>query len=150
LHIPPLRERREDIPHLAAHLITLAAKKLGRPEPRISEQQCELLLGHDWPGNVRELQNLIERAVILSAGNALYLDPSWLAAGGDPHLQLPAPARVEIVPEGERRRQERENILRALERTGGLIYGPNGAAKLLGVKPSTLQSRLRALGLQAR
>ena len=150
LHIPPLRERREDIPHLAAHLVTLAAKKLGRPEPRISEQQCELLLGHNWPGNVRELQNLIERAVILSAGNALYLDPSWLAADGDPHLQLPAPARVEILPEGERRRQERENILRALKRTGGRIYGPNGAAKLLGIKPSTLQSRLRALGLQAR
>jgi transcriptional regulator with GAF, ATPase, and Fis domain len=56
LHIPPLRERREDILHLAAHLVTLAAKKLGLPEPRISAQQCELLLGHDWPGNVRELQ----------------------------------------------------------------------------------------------
>jgi transcriptional regulator with GAF, ATPase, and Fis domain len=99
---------------------------------------------------VRELQNLIERAVILSAGDALYLDPSWLAARGDPHPQLPAPAHDEIVPEGERRRQERENILRALKRTGGRIHGPNGAAQLLGIKPSTLQSRLRALGLQAR
>lgn len=149
MHIPPLRERREDIPRLAAHLVALAAKKLGRPAPSISEQQCELLRSHHWAGNVRELQNLLERGVILSRGDALYLDPSWLADGA-PHIQMPAPAPVDIVPESQRRGQERENILRALNRTGGRIYGPSGAAELLGIKPSTLQSRLRALGLQSR
>jgi DNA-binding NtrC family response regulator len=72
-----LPERREDIPRLATHLITLAAKKLGLSAPRVTEQQCEQLKNYDWPGNVRELQNLLERAVILSKGGTLHLDPSW-------------------------------------------------------------------------
>jgi transcriptional regulator with GAF, ATPase, and Fis domain len=150
LHVPSLRERREDIPRLAAHLVALAAKKLGRPEPRISERQYELLQSHTWPGNVRELQNLIERAVILSRSDTLYLDPAWLPENAYTQRRLPASARVDVVPENERRHQERENILQALRRSSGRIYGPNGAAKLLGLKPSTLQSRLRALGIQAR
>ena len=150
LQIPPLRDRRDDIPRLAAHLVTLAAKKLGLPAPRISEQQCEQLQRYDWPGNVRELQNLIERAVILSKDGTLYLDPAWLPqrATGRPRTSVTA-AGPEIVSDEEWRRRERENLETALKQAGGRIYGRDGAAELLGIKPTTLQSRLRALGIRA-
>jgi transcriptional regulator with GAF, ATPase, and Fis domain len=122
LQIPPLRDRRDDIPRLAAHLVTLAAKKLGLPAPRISEQQCEQLQRYDWPGNVRELQNLIERAVILSKDGTLYLDPAWLPqrATGRPRTSVTA-AGPEIVSDEEWRRRERENLETALKQAGGRI-----------------------------
>jgi DNA-binding NtrC family response regulator len=139
--------RRDDIPRLATHLVTLAAKRLGLPAPRISEEQCEQLQRYDWPGNVHELQNLIERAVILSRDGKLYLDASWLQRGSAGGLRLPA-ADKEVVPDREWRRRERENLETALKQTHGRIYGPDGAVELLGVRPTTLQSRLRALGIR--
>jgi transcriptional regulator with GAF, ATPase, and Fis domain len=149
LHIPPLRERRDDIPRLATHLVALAAKKLGTPPPRISEQQCERLQGYDWPGNVRELQNLVERAVILSRDGKLYLDPAWFPNGvSESPRQSQTTTAAEVVPDTEWRRRERQNLETALQQAGGRIYGPRGAAELLGVKPTTLQSRLRALGIR--
>jgi transcriptional regulator with GAF, ATPase, and Fis domain len=149
LQIPPLRERRDDIPRLATHLIALAAKKLGLSAPRVTEQQCEQLKNYDWPGNVRELQNLLERAVILSKGGTLHLEPSWLPKAPSSRVRSRATAGPEIVPDEEWRRRERANLETALKHTGGRIYGPEGAAELLGVKPTTLQSRLRALGIRA-
>ena len=149
LHIPPLRERRDDIPRLAVHLVTLAAKKLGLSPPRISDQQCEQLKGYHWPGNVRELQNLLERAVILSRGGKLFLDPAWLPQSSETVRSMPGTSGPEVVPDGEWRRRERQNLETALKHSGGRIYGPNGAAELLGIKPTTLQSRLRALGIRA-
>ena len=98
---------------------------------------------------MRELQNLLERAVILSRDGKLYLDPAWLpsrASSGAPPVQESVGA--EVVPDSEWRRRERQNLEAALKRAGGRIYGPNGAAELLGVKPTTLQSRLRALGIR--
>jgi transcriptional regulator with GAF, ATPase, and Fis domain len=149
LQIPPLRDRRDDIARLAVHLVALAAKKLGLPAPRISEQQCEQLQRYDWPGNVRELQNLVERAVILSRDGTLYLDPAWLPETPAGRIRTPAStASNEIVSDHEWRRRERENLETALKRAGGRIYGRDGAAELLGLKPTTLQSRLRALGIR--
>ena len=154
IELPALRERKDDIPLLAAHFVSLAARKLGVPEPPISIHECEQLKRYDWPGNVRELQNVIERAVILSRGGRLRLDV--VVAGHAAHEEralAPAPqppGPEEIVPEGEWRRRERVNLVAALKRAGGRIYGPGGAAELLEVKPSTLQSRLRALGIHAR
>jgi transcriptional regulator with GAF, ATPase, and Fis domain len=148
LRIPPLRERRDDIPRLATHLVALAAKRLGTPPPRISEQQCERLQGYDWPGNVRELQNLLERAVILSRDGKLYLDPSWLPSRPSESPRLSPTTTSEVVPDTEWRRRERQNLEAALKHAGGRIYGPKGAAELLGLKPTTLQSRLRALGIR--
>ena len=149
LQIPPLRDRRDDIPRLAVHLVTLAAKKLGLSPPRVSEQQCEQLQRYDWPGNVRELQNLIERAVILSREGTLFLDPAWLPETPTGRLRTPASTPGdEIVSDSEWRRRERENLETALKRAGGRIYGRDGAAELLGLKPTTLQSRLRALGIR--
>jgi transcriptional regulator with GAF, ATPase, and Fis domain len=150
LQIPPLRDRRDDIPRLATHLVALAAKKLGLSAPRISEQQCEQLQRYDWPGNVRELQNLIERAVILSRDGTLNLDTAWLPQAATGRLRTPTTLpSSEIVSDREWRRRERENLETALKRAGGRIYGRNGAAELLGIKPTTLQSRLRALGIRA-
>jgi transcriptional regulator with GAF, ATPase, and Fis domain len=149
LQIPPLRDRRDDIPRLAVHLVALAAKKLGLTAPRISDQQCEQLQRYDWPGNVRELQNLLERAVILSRDGNLYLDPAWLPDAPPGRLRAtPVTAASEIVPDGEWRRRERENLETALKKAGGRIYGRDGAAELLGIRPTTLQSRLRAFGIR--
>ena len=150
LQIPPLRERRDDVPRLAVHLAALAAKKLGLSPPLISEQQCDRLKRYDWPGNVRELQNLLERAVILSRDGKLFLDPAWLPTRSrdDGSVTQGVPGS-EVVPDSEWRRRERRNLETALKHSGGQIYGPNAAAELLGVKPTTLQSRLRALGIRA-
>ena len=154
IELPPLRERKGDIPLLASHFVSLAARKLGVPEPRISMEEWEQLKGYDWPGNVRELQNVIERTVILSRGGRPRLDaivadhPAHEGAAPPPAAHPPEPE--EIVPEGEWRRRDRANLVAALKRAGGRIYGPGGAAEILGVKPSTLQSRLRARRIHAR
>jgi transcriptional regulator with GAF, ATPase, and Fis domain len=159
IRIPPLRDREDDIALLATHFVAIASRQLGKAPPSISEQQLFMLKSYEWPGNVRELQNVIERAVILSRGSELRLDK---VLGGrissEPRRSgLPPPPSTsswpspdEIVPDKEWRRRERANLINALARTDGRIYGNGGAAELLGVKPSTLQSRLRALGIRAR
>ena len=152
LSIPPLRERKEDIMPLAMHFIALVAKEIGvSPVPQLSEQQQATLRAYEWPGNVRELQNVIERAVILGRGGELRVD-QVLGTRGERRKTSSAPPtpRIEVISDVEWRRRERENLVAALTRTAGRIYGAGGAAELLGVKPSTLQSRLRSLGIRAR
>ncbi|HXJ33859.1 MAG TPA: sigma 54-interacting transcriptional regulator [Candidatus Eisenbacteria bacterium] len=152
IELPPLRQRKEDIPALVAHFVSLAATRLGVPEPRVTREQCAVLGRHDWPGNVRELQNVVERAVILSRNGPLRLDLADPDGGADerPPERSTSADPHEIVPEAEWRRRERANVLAALRQTGGRIYGDGGAAELLQVKPSTLQSRLRTLGIRPR
>ncbi len=154
IELPPLRNRKDDIPLLATHFAALAGRNLGIAPPLITTSQFEMLQDYHWPGNVRELQNLIERAVILSRGGPLRLDrilsdrtsrkTPVASAGPTP------PGLAEIVVEDDRRRRERANVLAALKRAKGQIQGPGGAAELLGLRPSTLRSRLGALGIQAR
>lgn len=148
--VPPLRERPEDIPQLAAHFAEHAAKRFGTPSPRLPLAALRRLQEYAWPGNLRELQNVIERAVILAKGSTLRLDDPHAPSHASPGLKAQAeePKPAEIVTEVEWRRRERNNIRAALERSGGRIYGPDGAAKLLGVKPTTLISRLETLGLR--
>jgi transcriptional regulator with GAF, ATPase, and Fis domain len=147
---PPLRERREDIPKLAEHFIRSAAKKMDRKPPKFTQAAARQLAAQDWPGNVRELQNAIERAVILAQGGPLRFDPA-------PSLPLPA-RRVDtgeappsttppILTREALKARERLSIEAALQQTGGKIFGPNGSAALLGMKPTTLASRIKALGL---
>jgi transcriptional regulator with GAF, ATPase, and Fis domain len=148
--VPPLRERLEDIPQLTAHFAEHAARRFGTPPPRLSLAVVRRLQEYEWPGNLRELQNAIERAVILAKGSTVRFDdlrPSnqtQLRPGAQPEKPQPQ----EIITEVEWRRRERNNIRAALERSGGRIYGPDGAAKLLGINPTTLVSRLKALGLR--
>ncbi len=153
IQIPALRERKDDIPLLAAHFTALVAKKLGIAAPTLLGAQFEKLKLYDWRGNIRELQNIVERAAILSRGGTLSLDallpeiePSERGSITEPTAAL-ADVSEQVIPEQEWRRRERENLVAALKRTMGRIYGPTGAAALLGIKPSTLQSRLRALGI---
>lgn len=146
--IPPLRERSEDIPLLAAHFAAQAARRLGLREPRLGAAQCAALQGYRWPGNIRELGNLVERAVILSGSGPLRLDqvlPNARPALADAPRARPEMDAETIVPEAEWRDRERANIRAALKRANGRIHGPDGAAELLGLKPSTLASRVKAL-----
>lgn len=149
MEIPPLRDRREDIALLAAHFVKQSARRMNRSVPRITEAAINQLAAHDWPGNVRELQNAVERAVILSQGKPLSFE---LAVPGPVEItrsrQPTEPARV--ITREELKRHERENVSAALKQAGGKIFGPNGAAHLLGMKPTTLASKVKALGLSKR
>lgn len=157
--VPPLRERKEDIPQLAAHFIRYSCRRMGLPEPRLTERAVRLMADYDWPGNIRELQHVIERAVILGRGQSLPLDlrapghrtssPSLEVAGqmaGRP--SVPDAARNVMTVE-QLRELEISNYRAALHQAGGRIYGPEGAAALLGIPPTTLASRLKSLGIQA-
>jgi len=138
VEVAPLRKRKEDIPLLAAHFVALAAAKFNFPLPRLTQANILQLQQYDWPGNVRELQNVVERGVITSGSGALRFE---LSLDAFPNL-VP-----DVLPDAEMKRRERDNILMALQRTGWKIYGPNGAAELLDLKPTTLASRIKRLGL---
>jgi transcriptional regulator with GAF, ATPase, and Fis domain len=146
VELPPLRKRTEDIPLLAEHFLALAARKLGRAKPRLTLANVQRLQRYHWPGNVRELQHVIERAVITSDGARLSID---LPASGGPGEAAPAPgpAADTVLTDAEVRRLEADNIRRALRLAGGKVSGPGGAAEMLGIKPTTLASRIKALGL---
>jgi transcriptional regulator with GAF, ATPase, and Fis domain len=149
--IPPLRERPDDIPALANHFIEQAARRFGRPTPPLTVRGAQLLQRYAWPGNVRELQHVVERALLLSPPGVLRLD-GILAAGKEPKLHGGVtPSRrtaLPVIPENEWRKRERENLQNALDLSGGRIYGRGGAAELLGIRPTTLLSRLNASGLR--
>jgi formate hydrogenlyase transcriptional activator len=133
--IPPLRERKADIPTLAMHFLTHFAKQHSKPATTIPARVFRMLASHDWPGNVRELQNVIERAVIVS-GEELAVDPAWLVSASP----------VETARTWAE--QEKSRILAALRTANGRIYGPGGAAQRLGLKPTTLYGKMRKHGIK--
>ena len=152
VEVVPLRGRTEDIPLLAAHFLELAATKLNLARPRLTQANQLRLQAYDWPGNVRELQNVIERAVIISRSGVLRFDLPQDTIPQRPatwkQSKIETNEEVEVIPEEEMRRRERENVLNALHRTGWKIYGAGGAAELLGVNPTTLSSRIKKVGLK--
>jgi formate hydrogenlyase transcriptional activator len=136
LHMPPLRERQEDIPALVRYFVEKYARRMNRAVETIPAETLDLLVRYPWPGNIRELENLIERAVILSPGPVLRV----------PHTEIKPPAE----PTGDNltlRAAERDHILRALDATNWVLAGPRGAAARLGMKRTTLQSKMRKLGV---
>ena len=144
LEVPPLRDRLDDVPMLAAHFIRHACARFNLPEPRVTRRELESLQTYSWPGNVRELQNVIERAVILARGGPLTF--------GLPINQAPPPIELMpvqngIVTDRELRVKERANLVEALRRTSGRVSGAGGAAELLGLRPSTLTSRVKAFSI---
>ncbi len=149
VELPPLRERVEDIPLLAEHFLALIARKLGRPRPRLTLAVAQQLQRYDWPGNVRELQHVIERAVITADGSRLTIElPAGPAEAPGKPATPPAPAAEDrVLTDAEMRRLEADNIRAALRQTKGKVSGADGAAELLGIKPTTLASRIKALGL---
>ncbi len=145
--VPSLRERPEDIPFLARHFVDLASKELGCRKPRLTASALIRLQAYDWPGNIRELRNVVESAVILARGGLL--DFTLPISDASPAI-LPRPqeGEAEFITEFEWQRRERENLLAVLSKTDWKIGGPNGAAELLGVKPTTLTSRVKKMGLK--
>ncbi len=137
--IPSLRQRRADIPLLVEYLIERYAKQVGKRFRSVSRRSLDLLQDYDWPGNVRELQNVIERAVILSDGDSLSVNETWL------HRQTPAPPGPSLSLSTHIVDQERQMIETALAETGGKISGSTGAASRLGLPRQTL--RIRSLGI---
>ena len=151
IQLPPLRERIEDIPDLTAHFVKLSSARLGMPAAIISRQHVDALRRYSWPGNIRELQNVIERAVILARGGPLRLDVALPQGSSDvaikPRDRAPDAAES-FVTDREFRKRERQNLIAALVEAGWKIYGRDGAAALLGMKPTTLASRMRRLKIQ--
>jgi transcriptional regulator with GAF, ATPase, and Fis domain len=150
IEVPPLRERREGIPPLAAHFVEQSARRMNRAAPRITQAALAQLAAHDWPGNVRELQNTVERAVILSRKGPLRFDLPGSNATDDSRAGRPMASKPALLTRDELKRQERDGIAAALKQTRGKIFGSGGAAKLLGMKPTTLASRITALGLNRK
>ncbi|PLW83604.1 Fis family transcriptional regulator [Kineobactrum sediminis] len=146
IHSVPLRERLDDIPLLTTHFLKKICQRFHKPELKISLAQAQRLQSHNWPGNIRELENLIERQVILSRGDKLRLEAPT-ATNHQPE-PLAAPQEHDLVTEQDCRSLRHRAITGALRQTGGKIYGPDGAARIMGIKPTTLASRMRKLGIQ--
>jgi transcriptional regulator with GAF, ATPase, and Fis domain len=149
IELPPLRDRAEDIPALARHFLDQSARKLGVTAPRPTAAHMAELQSYDWPGNVRELQNVIERGVIRSRNGQLDLGLRPVrGAVGRPPRRADSDAKSAPVSLDDLKDHERSLLLDALSRTGGKIYGPDGAAALLGIKPTTLSSKVQRMGLK--
>jgi transcriptional regulator with GAF, ATPase, and Fis domain len=155
MQVPPLRERKDDIPLLAKHFLELSVRDLKCSRPRLTRAGVVKLQAYEWPGNIRELRNVIERAVILARGGLLEFDlpvtmssfPSTRIAP-QPETQAGAKTEPEFLTETELQRRERDNLLVILKKANWKIKGPDGAAELLGVKPPTLLSRMNKWGLK--
>lgn len=148
LEIPPLRERRDDITPLAAHFVKQSARRMNRPAPPLTQATVRQLLAHDWPGNVRELQNAVEHAVILSQGGPLQFELLPPTSSETPRLRTATTETSRLLTRDQLKRQEHDSIAAALKQTAGKVFGPGGAAQLLGMKPTTLASRVKALKLK--
>ena len=142
IHLPPLRERREDIPLLARHFVQHFSRRMNRSIETIPSEATQLLIDYDWPGNIRELQNVIERAVILSAGPVLEVTLQGLSARSHAASKERQHQTLEHA--------ERELILETLKDTQWVLSGPKGAATRLGLNRSTLQFRMKKLGIPGR
>ncbi|MBU2549362.1 MAG: sigma 54-interacting transcriptional regulator [Proteobacteria bacterium] len=140
IHVPPLRDRKEDIPLLAHYFLKIFNSQIRKSIDRISESEMNKLLAYHWPGNVRELKNVIERGTILSSGSVFQV----------PALNLDSPDHIPPEPEMTLKDNERSLIVRTLEKTGGKVRGRGGAAEILGINHSTLYSRMKKLGIQKK
>ena len=148
--VPPLRRRGDDVIMLAVHFLEQVCREFGRDIPVLTQGQVDAMRSYDWPGNIRELKNVIERAVILSSGETLRLDLPTMSAhadtpGADDEPLAASPA---FLTEEEMKAEQRRNLMAVLAAADWRISGAGGAAELLGVKPSTLSDRMRAMGIK--
>ena len=152
LEIDPLRDRKEDLPLLSKHFLEQSCRRLSMPALQLKNKHVIQLQNYDWPGNIRELQNVIERGVILSMGKELQLDlPGSSASVQDRTIQEPDKERGQhsgIITYPDLKQLEKDNIVAALNQSGWRVGGAGGAAEILETKPTTLASRMKALGIQ--
>lgn len=142
IQLPPLRERKEDIPILVEYFVKRISEKMGKQIKEIDKKTFELCRKYHWPGNIRELQNIVERCVILSRGDIFSIDEAWLS------LKEPRPQRSSRLMTETLRNQEKEIIEAALTESNGRVAGPHGAAVKLGVPPSTLDRKIHLLKIR--
>ena len=151
IEVPALRERGDDVVQIAQHFLERTCNDFGHPLLTLSRKQAALLTQYEWPGNIRELKNVIERAVILSQGKVLRLDLAMTnvrdADKDDGDAAANQPATERVLTEAEIRELEKKNVAAALEMCDWRVSGPKGAARLLGVKPTTLSDRIRKFGI---
>ena len=149
IEVPPLRERHGDLLQLAQHFLEQTCQEFGRSTLRLTKSQADAIQAYNWPGNVRELKNVIERAVILSEGDTLRLDLSLPREGADT-LQEPdaRTAGGRVLTEKQMRAFQKENLIAALRQTDWRVSGKQGAAELLGIRPTTLADRIKSLGIR--
>jgi len=150
IRVPPLRERRDDIPLLVSHFLERHARELGKRILGVSRETMERLVAYDWPGNVRELENLMERAVVLASDPVIELNPGLVPldpSNGDGASPPPAMSSIHAGPTSLDALQRR-HIEAVLDQTGWVIEGDRGAARQLGLHPNTLRSRMKKLGLR--
>ena len=170
IRLPAIRERVDDVPLLVEYFIARYAEKVAKKFKNIASDTLSLFQEYQWPGNIRELQNVIERAVILCDAETFSIDETWLRRESPPVsgpfvplVSAPLERSRPIISEEEAetpdmnfiwrdnlRRLERDSILAALKRSNQKVSGPRGAAELLGVNPSTLNSRMRSLGIKRK
>jgi PAS domain S-box-containing protein len=150
IEVPPLRQRREDVVQLAQHFLDVTCKDFGRKPLKLNRNQVAAIQEYDWPGNVRELKNVIERAVILSQGNVLRLDLSLpeSAPGAESQGVVARQAGDVVLTEKELKTLQKRNLMTALKQANWRISGKAGAAELLGIRPTTLNDRIRAFGIK--
>jgi transcriptional regulator with PAS, ATPase and Fis domain len=142
IEVPPLRKRKEDIPMLVEYFVKRYAEKAGKQICKIDRNTLEQCQSYPWPGNIRELQNIVERSVILSSGDTFWIEKAWLASEEAARQELPGP-----LP-GTLKNQERKFIEMALAESKGKVAGPEGAAAKLGIPRSTLDTKIRQLGIR--
>jgi DNA-binding NtrC family response regulator len=137
IEVPPLRKRKEDIPMLMEYFVKRYAEKIGKQIRKIDKNTLELCQAYPWPGNIRELQNIVERSVILCSDNTFRIEKAWLESSQSPRQELSGPLRETLV------NQEKEMIEAALTESKGKVAGPEGAAAKLGIRPTTLDSKIK-------
>jgi len=142
IEVPPLRKRREDIPMLVEYFVKRYAEKAGKQIRKIDANTLEQCQSYPWPGNIRELQNIVERSVILSSGDTFWIEKTWLASQETARQELPGPLPDTLQS------QERKIIETALTESKGKVAGPEGAAAKLGIPRSTLDSKIKQLGIK--
>jgi len=141
IHVPPLRDRKEDIPMLIDYFVKRYADKIGKQIRKIDKKTLKLCQSYHWPGNIRELQNIVERSVILCTGDTFWVEETWFSSQAAPRPERSSSLTRTV------KNYEKELIEAALARSNGKVAGPNGAAAKLGIPRSTLDLKIKQLNI---
>jgi transcriptional regulator with PAS, ATPase and Fis domain len=142
IHVPPLRNRKEDIPMLVEYFVGRYAEKARKRISKIDKNTLKLCQSYPWPGNIRELQNIVERSVILCTGDTFWIDEAWLSSEDSPPLESSGPLTQNV------QNYEKQLIEAALTESNGKVAGLNGAAAKLGIPRSTLDAKIKQLNIK--